>query len=113
MDWVNSPEFFCSASNTLTDNANAYALDPTSPLLIYLSTVEAYHTSAALTVSPNQLHYIDVYMDDMLCTDQGGTAQQQRFLDLTLKSLKEISPSVPGEIKDSASLNKDLAGNGN
>ena len=32
--WFNSPDFFCSASDTVADNANAYALDLTSPFFI-------------------------------------------------------------------------------
>ena len=49
-------------------------------------------------------------MDNLIWASPGGTAQQQRVLELTLCALKEILPSITGEIKDSASLKKGLAG---
>ena len=55
------------------------------------------------------MQYINIYMDDLICTNQEGASQQHRILDLTLCTLKKISPSVPGEIKDSTSLKKGLA----
>ena len=62
--------------------------------------------------SPDWLQYIDVYMDDLICADQGDDAQKQRVLELMLCFLKEILPSIPGDIKDSTTLKKDLAGGG-
>ena len=56
------------------------------------------------------MQYIIVYMDDLICANQWGTAQQQRILDLTICALKDIFPSLPGEIKYSTSLKKGLAG---
>ena len=56
--------------------------------------------------SSGQLQHIDVYMDDLLCATQGDTAQQKRVSELTLCALKEIFYSVPGETKESASLDK-------
>ena len=53
MGWVNSPEFFFSASKTVVDNTNAYMSDLTSTFTIYPPTAEAYHTSAAPTASSN------------------------------------------------------------
>ena len=58
--WVNYPYSFCSASKTVAYNVNAYLLDPTYPFTIYPLTAEAYHTSAAMQASPDQLQYIDV-----------------------------------------------------
>ena len=52
---------------------------------------------------------INVYMDDLICANQVGAAQQQRILDLTLCTLKKIFYSVPGEIKGLTSINKGLA----
>ena len=106
MRWFNSPDFFCSVSKTVANNTNAYALDPTSPFSIYPPTAKAYHTSATLLASSGQLQHIDVYMDDLLCATQGDTAQQKRVSELTLCALKEIFYSVPGETKESASLDK-------
>ena len=100
MGWVNSLDFFCSYSETLTDNYNTYTLNPNSLFDIYLPTSEAYHTSAALPASPDQLQYIDIYMDNILCATQGDSAQQQRISELILRALNEIISSVPGDIKD-------------
>ena len=51
-------------------------------------------------------------MDDLLCAAQGYATQQQRVSELNLRSFKEKPPSIPGKIKDSASLKKALAGYG-
>ena len=112
MGWVNSPDLFFPASDTIVDNTNAYALDPTFTFAIYPPTAEVYHTSAAPPASPNRLQYANVYMDDLLCADKGGAAQQQRVLDLMFYDLKEIFPYIPGEIKDLVRLKKALDGNG-
>ena len=93
--WVNSLEFFCSASETVTDNDNAYALCLISSFAIYPPTAEAYHTSVAPPASPDRLQYVDVYMDDLLCAAQGGAAQKKRVSELMLCTLNEIFPSVP------------------
>ena len=89
----------------------AYALDPTSPFAIYPPTAKVYHTSTTLTASPDRMHYINIYMDNLICANQGGAAQQHRILDLTLCTIKKIFPSVPGEIKYLTSLKKGLARN--
>ena len=112
MGWVNLSIFFWAALDTAADKANDYALDPTSLFAIYPNTAKIYQTSTALTKSTERLQYIDVYMDDLFCSTQGGAAQKPRVLELTLYILKEIPPSVPGEIKDSEILKKGLAGDG-
>ena len=112
MGWVNSPYFFCSASETITDNANAYVLDLISPFVIYPPADKAYHTYAAPQTPPYQLQYIDIYMEDMLCAAQGYAYQKKKVSELTLRSLKEIFPAVTGEIKDYDSFKKALARNG-
>ena len=35
MGWMNSPDLFCSTSETVTNNANSYALDPYSAFTFY------------------------------------------------------------------------------
>ena len=35
MGWVKLPDFFCSESKTVADNANGYALDPSSAFSVY------------------------------------------------------------------------------
>ena len=49
-------------------------------------------------------------MDNLICANQGGAAQQHRVLDLTICAFNEIFPFVPGEIKDLAILPKGLDG---
>ena len=64
------------------------------------------------TASPSRLQYADVYVDDINYVTQGDALQQQRVSELVLKALKDIYPHVPGETKDSVSLKKALAGDG-
>ena len=35
MGWVNSPGFFYATYETVTDNANGYALEPASNFVVY------------------------------------------------------------------------------
>jgi hypothetical protein len=51
-------------------------------------------------------------MDDLNCVAQGNPDQQTRVTELVLRSIKETYPSIPGELKDSVSLKKALAGDG-
>ena len=63
------------------------------------------HTQESLT-------HIDCYMDDVTYAVQGGPKQQHLVFDCTVHALKWLSPSVPGESKDSVSVKKLLAGEG-
>ena len=47
MGWVNSPELFCSALETVSDNFNGYALDPSSVFAAYPTTNGAYKNANA------------------------------------------------------------------
>ena len=67
MGWVNSPDFFCSASETVADNSNGYSLGPSSAFVIYPPTAREYKTVDAQTSSPGHLQYVDTYMNDLLC----------------------------------------------
>ena len=51
-------------------------------------------------------------MDNLLCSTQGYPYQQQRVLDLTIRELKKIPPSLPDEVKDSSILKKALSWDG-
>ena len=112
MGWVNSPDMFCAASETVADMANGYILDPTSAFFIYPPTVNAYSTKPAPTASSAPLQCTKVYMDDLLSATQGDRTQQQRVSKITLRALKEIFPSLPAETKDLISLKKALQGDG-
>ena len=51
-------------------------------------------------------------MDELLSASQGDMKQQQRVSELTLRALKEISPSLSAEVKDSVILKKAMQGDG-
>ena len=71
MGWVNSPDMFCAALETVADMANGYILDPTSAFVIYPPTMNAYSTTPAPTASSARLQCTEVYMDDLLSATQG------------------------------------------
>ena len=112
MGWVNSPDTFCMASETIADVANGYLIDPTSSLTIYLPTAGTYSLALSLTAFASRLQYVDVYMDELTCATQGNVGQQQHTSDITLRALKEIFPSLPAEVKDSVSLKKAMQDDG-
>ena len=98
MGSVNSIYFFCSTPETFTDNANGYALHPSSSLSIYPPTTRVYKTSEAPTASSYCFFYMDIYMDDLLSASKGYPAQQQRVAELTIHALKYLPhPSGQGE----------------
>ena len=109
MIWVKYPDFFCSMLDTIVDNINGYALDPSSSFAIYPPTAGLYKTYEAPKASPGRLKYADAYMNDLLCAAQGDPAQKQRVSYLTISSLKEILPSLPDKMKDSDILKKILS----
>ena len=51
-------------------------------------------------------------MDDGIAVAQGGEERQHRVFDSTVRALKWLFPSLPGEAKDSVSVKKLLAGEG-
>ena len=112
MGWVNSPPFFCAASETAADLANSYIRDPTTPWSPYGPTRDVYSTTPSPPASSDRLQKVEVYMDDFMGMTQGGSAQQERVTELLLRAIKEIFPSVPDEFKDSISLKKALQGGG-
>ena len=88
MIWVNSPESFCSASETVTKISKGYALDPSSSFSIYPPTYGKYKTAEAPTGYPRCLHYVEVYMEDLLCASQGDPTQQHRSSKLAIRDLE-------------------------
>ena len=90
---------FCAASETVTDVANGYLLDPTSTFETYPPTAGTYSLATSPTTSSARIQYIDVYMDDLDFATKGDVDQQQRAYKLTLRALKEIFPSLPSEVK--------------
>ena len=112
MGWVNSPDMFCVASETVAEVANGYLLDPTSAFTIYPPTAGTYSLDPSPTASAARIQCVDIYMDDLNCATQGDVGKQQRTSELTIQALKEIFPSLPSEVKDSVSLKKALQGDG-
>ena len=112
MGWVNSPPFFCAASETAADLANVYLHDGTTTFVEYAPTKGAYSTSPSPTASAKRLQAVEVYMDDLMGATQGDPTQQRRATEIMLKAIKEVFPSVVGELKDSVSIKKALQGGG-
>ena len=112
MGWVNSPDLFCASSETVTDLANTAfrsELDPAP----YQPTADLYTATPSPSAGPHRLQYADVYMDDINCLTQGDVHQQRRVTEIVLDKLKLVYPTVKGELKDSISLKKARAGDGN
>ena len=51
-------------------------------------------------------------MYDVIAAVQGGAERQHQVFDSTVRALKWLSPSLPGEAKDSVSVKKLYAGEG-
>ena len=62
--------------------------------------------------TPESLTHIDCYMDDVISVVQGGPDRQHQVFDGTVRALKWLFPSLPGELKDSVSVKKLVAGEG-
>ena len=104
-------QVFCAFSETLTDVDNAL-VDAYLP-------VPSYGTISALPATePPPPHtlvsftHINSYMDDVIAAVQGGAERQHRVFGSTVCALKWLSPSLPGESKDSVSVKKFLAREG-
>ena len=63
MGWVNSPPFFCAASETATDLANAYLANSQTPCRSYAPAKDIYATDPNNIASVNRLQKVEVYMD--------------------------------------------------
>jgi len=103
MGWVNSPDYLCSASETVADITNRYLLDPSSTFTVYPPTSSSYHTTTSSTASSSRLQYVDIYTDDLLCLVQGDPLQQTWVAKFSIRAIKEIFPCTPSEVKDSVS----------
>ena len=62
--------------------------------------------------TPESLTHIDCYMDDVLSAVQEVSYCQHRVFDGTVRAIKWLFPSIPGELKDSVSVKKLVAGEG-
>ena len=85
-------------SETVANKANRYALYPSLFFVFYSPTIRANKTTKSPTASHAHLQYVDVYMDDLLCADQGYPSQKQRVSELTNRALKYTPPSLPYKV---------------
>ena len=112
MGWVNSPPFLCAASETAADLANVYLADGDATFTEVPPTRGAYSTTPSPMASSKRLQAVDMYMDDLMGATQGDPKKQRRATELMLWGVKEVSPLVTGELKDSVSIKKALQGGG-
>ena len=111
MGWVDSPKFFCAFLETLTDVANAL-VDSEIPVPSYKAISDIPSIDPGPPQTPESLTHIDCYMDDVISVVQGGPDRQHRVFDDTVCAIKWLFPSLPGELKDSVSVQKLVAGEG-
>ena len=71
MGWVDSPKFFCTFLETLTDVANSQ-VDTDLLVLSYGAISEIPDTRTGPPHTPESLTYIDLYIDDFISAVQGG-----------------------------------------
>ena len=103
MGWVDPPKFFCAFSEMLTDVANALVYSEL-PVPAYGEISEIPSTRPGPPHNPKSLTHIDCYMDDVISVVQGGLDRQHRVFDGTVRALKWLFPSLPGELKESLSF---------
>ena len=88
MGWVESPPFFCDASETAAYLANAYLANPQTNWSSYDPTKDIYATAPNNTASANRLKKVEVYMDDFMGMTQGNPDQQERVTECLLRAIK-------------------------
>ena len=71
MGWLDSPKFFCTFSETLTDVANTL-VDTDLPVLSYDAISEIPSTGTGPLHTPESLTHIDCYMEDVISAVQRG-----------------------------------------
>ena len=92
MGWVSSLDLFYATSETITDMANVYLQDPTSPYWIYQPTRGTYATTPLPTASPARLQLADVYMDDIIALTQGVRINRQEYRSSSFVSSRRPTP---------------------
>ena len=138
MGWVSSPPYFCAATETVADLANATAAtahDPSPHRLDAVSeTAVPYRAPTPTEVSSDvavplpppggdcrhrrrqPLSHNDVYVDDFLSAVQGNPKRRQRHKRILLHALDEVfRPLAPGDNphrQEPASVKKFRKGDG-
>ena len=111
MRWIDFPKLFCAFLKTLTDVANAL-VNSELPVLSYVTISEIPPNRSVPPHTPERLTHIYCYMGDVISVLQGGPYRQHRVFDGTVRALKWLFPSLPGELKDSVSVKNLVAGEG-
>ena len=111
MGWMDSPKYFCAISETLADVVNAL-VHTALPVPAYGAILEILETSLGPPHTLDSLTHIDCYMDDVITAVQGGPDRQHEVFCGTVRALKWIFPSLPGETKDFVIVMKLMAGKG-
>ena len=113
MGWFNSLDLFCSISEIVKDLANSYFTDPNIPVPLYHLTANLYHTTPSHTSSSVCLQYDDIYMENINFIIRGDKNQYHIVTEVVGWALKEIYPSILSNLRDSVSLKKATAEDGN
>ena len=95
MGWVESPKFFCTFSETLTDVKNALVgTDLSVPSYSVISKIPETRPGPLCTL--DSLTHIDFYMDEVISSVQGVPDLQHRVFYGTVRALKWLFLSLPG-----------------
>ena len=86
MRWVESPKFFCTFSETLTDVANTL-VDTDLPFPSYGAISDSPETRTVPAHTPESLTHINCYMYDIISVVQGGLDCQHQVFDGTVRAL--------------------------
>ena len=111
MRWVVSPKFSCALSETLTDGANnLFDADLPVPAYGAVSAIQVTDPPPPIPRRASPIYTVIWMTASPRC--KVGSERQHRVFDSTVRALKWIFPSLPGEAKDSVSVKKLLAGEG-
>ena len=88
MGWVNYPDMFCAALETVAGIDNGYLLNPTLAFEIYPAIAGTYSLATSLTSSTARIQYVDVYIDNLNYTTEGNVGQHQRTSGITLRDME-------------------------
>ena len=108
---VDSPKYFCTISEKIIDVANAL-VHKSLPVPKYGSISVIQETGPGLPYTLDSFTHINCCTDDVVTAIQGGAYQQHEVFNGTARALKWLFPSLPGETKDSVSVNKLIASEG-
>ena len=105
------PKFSARFFETLTDVANAL-VNSELPVPSYRAISDIPSTRPGPPYTPESLTHIYCYINDVISLVQGGPNRQHQVFDGTVRALKWLFLSLPRELKDSVSVKKLVAGEG-